>query len=467
MDVLVARFGYPFVSIYMVDGPLMRLGAQRGYDTVIETFDGSLGVVGRVMRTGEPALVTDTSTDPDYRAANAGVRSEVSVPLRVDDTLLGVLNIESDATTPLDETDRDTMVVVADRVAVALALGRERQALRERAELFGRLARFGVVINASLDLATANQSIVRAVAAVLAVDSVTLVTRDRATGDDRIAAINGGDERYLGVSIPAGEGLAGQAMIRGEVVTSSTLRREEFPTTMRGANTADVLVAASVPLLNESEVIGAISVTRNDLERPFTPLELETLPLIASHVALAIANVRLHAQMADAAVRDALTGLWNRRHLDVALERLFAVRARMEPDQRRPVAAILFDLDHFGEFNNQHGHAVGDAVLRAFGALLTKRLRSSDLVARFGGEEFIAVLDGASVAEAQQVADEIRRDLEAIRIEGADGASLTATVSAGCSALGPDVISLETLLDVADVGLQMAKRGGRNQVVAA
>jgi diguanylate cyclase (GGDEF)-like protein len=171
--------------------------------------------------------------------------------------------------------------------------------------------------------------------------------------------------------------------------------------------------------------------------------------------------------MADAAVRDALTGLWNRRHLDVALERLFAVRARMEPDQRRPVAAILFDLDHFGEFNNQHGHAVGDAVLRAFGALLTKRLRSSDLVARFGGEEFIAVLDGASVAEAQQVADEIRRDLEAIRIEGADGASLTATVSAGCSALGPDVISLETLLDVADVGLQMAKRGGRNQVVAA
>ena len=162
------------------------------------------------MRTGEPALVTDISTDPDYRAASAGVRSEVSVPLRVDDTLLGVLNIESDATTPLDEADRDTMIVVADRVAVALALGRERQALRERAELFGRLARFGVAINASLDLATAYQSIVRAVAAVLAVDSVTLITRDKATGDDRIAAINGGDERYVGVSIPAGEG-AGRA----------------------------------------------------------------------------------------------------------------------------------------------------------------------------------------------------------------------------------------------------------------
>ena len=76
------------------------------------------------------------------------------------------------------------------------------------------------------------------------------------------------------------------------------------------------------------------------------------------------------------------------------------------------------------QFNNQHGHAVGDAVLRAFGAILSKRLRSSDLVARFGGEEFIAVLDGANVDEAQRVADEIRRELEAIQIPGADGEPL-------------------------------------------
>ena len=62
----------------------MRLGAQRGYDEVIETFDGSIGVVGRVMRTGKPQLVPDVTADPDYRAANASVRSEVSVPLAVD-----------------------------------------------------------------------------------------------------------------------------------------------------------------------------------------------------------------------------------------------------------------------------------------------------------------------------------------------------------------------------------------------
>ena len=377
MDVLVARFGYRYVSIYTVDGPLMRLGAQRGYDSVIETFDGSLGVVGRVMRTGQPELVRDVTTDPDYRAANHDVRSEVSVPLRVDDQLLGVLNVESGSDVQLDEGDRDTMVVVGDRVAVALALGRERQALRERVALFGRLAEFGASINASLDPATAHESIVRAVRDVLHVDSASLIVRDIPTGEDRIVAMSGGDPRYVGVSIPAGEGMAGQAMAVGQVVASEVMSRAEFPSTMRGARTQDQLVGAAAPLLREGVVVGALGVSRDDLERPFSPLELESLALIASQIALAVTNVALHAQVADAAIRDPLTGLWNRRHLDVSLARMFAARARQEPDDRRPVAAILFDLDHFGLFNKRHGHGVGDSVLRAFGGILTRRLRST------------------------------------------------------------------------------------------
>ena len=467
MDLLVAHFGYRYVSIYTVDGPTMRLGAQRGYDEVMESFDGSIGVVGRVIRTGKPELVPDVAVDPDYAAANANVRSEVSIPLAVDGAMLGVLNVESPADAPLDQGDLDTMIVVGDRVAAALALGRERQALQERADLFGRLARFGSAINASLDPVTAHESIIVAVADVLEVDITTLILRDQLTGEDRIVAIRGGDERYVGASIQPGEGTAGKALAEGRVVNQDQITRDEFPATLRGARVPDVLVGASFPLLRDDVVIGAMAVTRLDLARTFTPLELEMMPLIASQIALALNNVELHARMAEAAVRDPLTGLWNRRHLDVALARLFAARARFDPELRRPVAAILFDLDQFGLFNKHHGHQTGDAVLRAFGSILTRRLRSSDLVARFGGEEFLAVLDGASLEEAQRVAEEIRRELEAVAIPGSAGEELHATVSAGCASLGPNVASLEALLEVADVGLQMAKRGGRNQVVAA
>jgi diguanylate cyclase (GGDEF)-like protein len=467
MDLLVAHFDYRYVSIYTVDGPRMRLGAQRGYDEVIESFDGSIGIVGRVMRTGKPELIRDVSTDADYAAANADVCSEVSVPLAVDGVMLGVLNVESGEDAQLDGGDLDTMTVVGDRVAVALALGRERQALQDRAELFGRLAQFGSAINASLDPATAHESIIGAVADVLEVDITTLVVRDAATGEDRIVAIRGGDERYVGARIHPGEGNVGRALADGVVVINDLIERAGFPAMLRGARVQDKLVCASFPLLRGETVIGAVTVLRLDLARVFTALEIETMPLIASQIAMALNNIELHAQMADAAIRDPLTGLWNRRHLDVSLARLFAARARLEPEMRHPVAVIMFDLDHFGLFNKRHGHIKGDAVLRTFGSILTRRLRSSDLLARFGGEEFLAVLDGASLDEAQQVADEIRRELEAVVFAGVDGEQLYATVSAGCASLGPNVSSLETLVELADVALQMAKRGGRNQVVAA
>jgi diguanylate cyclase (GGDEF)-like protein len=468
MQLLVDRFEYRYVSMYILDGDLMRLRAQRGYDEVIETFDGTIGVVGRVMRTGEPELVSDVSLDPEYRAASPDVRSEVSVPLRAGDTIIGVLNVESgqDARA-LDEGDRDTLVLIGDRIAGALALAHEREALRERAELFTRLAEFGSAINASLEPDTAHAAIVGSVATALETDIVALVLRDEATGDDRIVAINGGDGRYVGVRIPTGEGMVSRAMAERRVLSDAALPRTSFPSTLQRARDVDILANAAVPLIHEGEVIGGLSACRLDLARPYTPLELEALPLIASQVSLALANVALHAKVADAAIRDPLTGLWNRRHLEVACTRLFAARARLDPAERHPIAAILFDLDHFGSFNKAYGHTVGDSVLRTFGSILARRLRSSDIVARYGGEEFVAILDGASVDEAQRVADEVRRELEASRVTGSGGEQLQATVSAGCASLGPAVISLEALLEIADVGLQMAKRGGRNQVVAA
>ena len=468
MGLLVERFGYRYPSIYMRDGDLMRLQAQRGYDHVIETFDGTVGVVGRVMRTGRPELIADVHADPEYRAASPDVRSEVSIPLRAADTIIGVLNIESGRDAPpLDESDLDTMIVAGDRISVELSLAREREALRERAALFTRLAAFGSAVNASLEPTTAYGRIVAAVAVALQTDTSTLVLRDQTTGDDRIVAIHGGEPRYVGVRIPPGEGLAGKAILERRIVATESFGKSAFASTLQRAPVSSTLVAASIPLLDEDRVVGAISLTRADLARPFSALEVEAMPLIGSQVTLALANVDLHARVADAAIRDPLTGLWNRRHLEVSTARLFAARARLPLDERRPIAIILFDLDHFGAFNKQHGHIVGDAVLRSFGSILSGRLRSSDIVARFGGEEFVAILDGATVEEAHRVADEIRRELEATRVTGSDGESLRATVSAGCASLGPAVATLEALLEVADVGLQMAKRGGRNQVVAA
>jgi two-component system cell cycle response regulator len=169
----------------------------------------------------------------------------------------------------------------------------------------------------------------------------------------------------------------------------------------------------------------------------------------------------------ELAIRDALTGLHNRRYFDEALERLLAAHRRQRVRGARPLSVILFDLDHFGSFNKLHGHQVGDAVLRAFSEVLASRFRASDLVARFGGEEFVAVLDGATLEDAQRIAEEVRIQIAERQMSGDDGAPLQVTVSAGCATLDEENPTREVLLRTADVALFMAKRAGRNRVVAA
>jgi two-component system cell cycle response regulator len=131
------------------------------------------------------------------------------------------------------------------------------------------------------------------------------------------------------------------------------------------------------------------------------------------------------------------------------------------------VAAIMFDLDHFGDFNKQHGHQVGDVVLRTFAGVLRSRFRDADLVARFGGEEFVVVLEGATRDDAVRIADEVRGLLVSRPVLDDDGARLPVTVSAGCAQIDEAEPTAEQLLRTADVALFMAKRAGRNRVVAA
>jgi diguanylate cyclase (GGDEF)-like protein len=139
----------------------------------------------------------------------------------------------------------------------------------------------------------------------------------------------------------------------------------------------------------------------------------------------------------------------------------------MPESERRPVSVILFDLDHFGTFNKLHGVQVGDQALRVFAHVLRERTRQTDLVARYGGEEFVVVLDGADRDQAMRVAEEVRSRLAARTIPAEDGAPLRLTVSAGCAALDDAEPTSQALLRTADVALSMAKRGGRDRVVAA
>ena len=168
----------------------------------------------------------------------------------------------------------------------------------------------------------------------------------------------------------------------------------------------------------------------------------------------------LEQQLKDAAATDFLTGLPNRRHIIARMEQELA-RVQREPGA---VAAVLmFDLDHFKDINDRHGHATGDDVLCHFAAILQQELRRADSAGRIGGEEFALILSGADINDAYGFADRVRARLADTPLVR-DEFTITVTVSIGVSAMRAWDRSVANALSRADTALYQAKEGGRNQV---
>jgi diguanylate cyclase (GGDEF)-like protein len=180
-------------------------------------------------------------------------------------------------------------------------------------------------------------------------------------------------------------------------------------------------------------------------------------------LALQLGEVRvLQGKLEEQAVRDSLTGLFNRRDLDDALPRELQ-RAQRE---QYPVAIVLADIDRFKRVNDTYGHQAGDIVLQALATLLKENVRGGDLPCRWGGEEFVLVLPRMSLEHAMARADALRASFAGLRLE-LDGQPVRLTLSAGVAVYPVHAGNVVALLLAADEALYAAKNGGRDQVQAA
>ncbi len=173
-------------------------------------------------------------------------------------------------------------------------------------------------------------------------------------------------------------------------------------------------------------------------------------------------NMALQQELREEAIRDSLTGTFNRRLFQEALIREVA-RAQRE---RVSMGLIVIDLDNFKAVNDRHGHQAGDRVLQAVSALLQSETRSGDVVCRYGGEEFVVVMPGATAGAACRRAEQWRRDVESMCVDY-EGAILHVTFSAGVSAYPASANNADEVLRAADHALFEAKRAGRNNVCMA
>jgi diguanylate cyclase (GGDEF)-like protein/PAS domain S-box-containing protein len=220
-----------------------------------------------------------------------------------------------------------------------------------------------------------------------------------------------------------------------------------------------------VPLIAQGETLGVLHLWPGAPAAAQTPeladIKDQLALTVADKLALSLANLRLRETLRSQAIRDSLTGLFNRRYLEETMERELNRVKR----QGIPLAVTMMDLDHFKQYNDTFGHSAGDELLSALGILLKTHIRGEDIACRYGGEEFLVILPGASLEIALERAESLRQAVKEMHQhhQGLKPTSLSLGV-----AVYPDHgdTGLQ-LIQSADAALYRAKKAGRDRVEAA
>ena len=474
-------FGAPhgFVSVAWDDEPAIRaaIGAWTDPDRAVAEIEQAVRASGTVRATG----------------------GTLAVPVRVGGAVAGVLALGHDAGRSFDGDAAAPLARFAQ--AAAIAHGNERLFATERSAREQAQA-----LRAATQALSATLALQEVLAAILS-ELQNVVPYDTASVQElqgeRMVIIGGRGidlDHFLGIGFEAVRGNVPNRDVlqtRAPVVVSDILGRHpytDFPSVAHALS--GVRSWMGVPLLYGSQCIGMLALDK--MEPAFYAERHAQVALaFGAQAAIAIKNARLYegslrelaerrraeeelrdanerlkgqlseiealqARLRDQAIRDPLTGLFNRRYLTETLQRELARCAR----ETRPLAVVMLDVDHFKALNDAFGHETGDRMLQAVGGFLGDETRHGDVACRFGGEEFVVVLPGASAQAAAARAQVWRSAFERLQVSH-QGHDVGVTLSMGVAEYPAHAASADDLLRAADVALYEAKRQGRNRVVLA
>lgn len=458
---VAATFDIALISMYLPDGDgRLSMVGVAGYDHPFHVIQPGVGVIGNVAVTRTTRFVPDVLADPSYRAARADVRSEIAAPILHGDELLGIVNFEGTTDRPLGPGHVAVAEMLARSISGALRSARLDEERRDRLHSIELVMSVSRDIVADLDRQRVVASVVGVVSELLSADTVTLFSRDP-DGVYRLEAGAGFPERAIGFPVTGREGMVGRCIDQATRIVGlqeATAWPADYRAVRPGGN--EPHAAMAVPILIVDEVTAVLFITRVGADRAFTDLECGIADLLTAQVAIALHNADLHAQVAESAVRDPLTGLLNRRYFDEAVETAFAAAAR----GATPLSLIVLDLDRFSDVNNQHGHSVGDAVLRRVGRAMLESVRTGDVVVRYGGEEFVIIAPGSGADDAVRLAERVRLAVATEARRPIEGFHVPLTISAGVASRLGDEADGRALFRAADSALLAAKRAGRDRV---
>ena len=222
----------------------------------------------------------------------------------------------------------------------------------------------------------------------------------------------------------------------------------------------DIQSCLIAPIVFQDEVIGYLCLY-SAKSGFFNPDDVHFTAGFANQIAAALGNARLFEQVHTSAIRDSLTGLFNRRHL------LFLAEQEINRSRRyqHPMSVIMIDVDHFKKVNDSYGHLIGDQVLRNLSRLISQSMREVDFIGRYGGEEFVIILPETALDQAMLAAQRLCNHIANTKLDTEKG-EIYITVSLGVATYDEEKPGLDNFLEYADQALYEAKQNGRNQARA-
>lgn len=359
--------------------------ADRGRERRVEiAYRGS---DSEVIRTGRPSLIDDGVQDHSLMLLGDEdgevTRSAMAAPLRYKGRVLGSISAQSYRAEAYREEDLELLQGIADVAAVAIENARYVAELERRRLEAERLEEIGRALTSSLDSEEVIEKVIRSASELLGADGAAVCLVEGS--DARVAASLGGMSIPEDLRWPVKSSFLDSMLdTRRPALLENISASRLVPDALRAHCRANSGLA--VPLVMKGRVAGALIVCRVKSES-FTEEDMHVGQRLASQAAVALENARLHASIQTLSLTDPLTGLPNRRHLQIHLAREIAAARR-----GRNLTLLLLDLDDFKRYNDTYGHVAGDEALRAFAAILAGETRSMNLVARFGGDEFVSVL---------------------------------------------------------------------------
>jgi two-component system, cell cycle response regulator len=328
------------------------------------------------------------------------------------------------------------------------SLYRSYLAALKQVDHLSTLREIGLAINATLELDDALRQIAEVVQGALDVGRLTIYLPDA-----------GGATAHPVIAKYGRDLITKDRLEEERVAVAGSHLGDAIKSRQVIIDTSPIETAAYVPLIAKNVAVGVMVLEDFREGEPFSDEERELFQSIGAQIAVAIHNALLYAM----AVTDGLTGLYVRRYFDLRMQEEFEQARRYQ----RSFSLLLFDIDHFKQFNDTHGHQTGDAVLQQFAKLLADNTRKSDICCRYGGEEMAVILPETRLEEAIVLANKLCLRVRNRTFAGTEGKGLSVTTSVGVAEYTDDYASPDDMIRDADEALYTAKENGRDRVESA